>query len=74
MWTMNNLIIYQTPSWLTAFTTGRDSGVEALGLRLEDLALPRPEVIFISRSVFQAPQEEHFPAQFEVSAPHSEQI
>lgn len=41
MWTMNNLIIYQTPSWLTAFTTGRDSGVEALGLRLEDLALPR---------------------------------
>ncbi len=41
MWTMNNLIIYQTPSWLTAFTTGRDSGVEALGLRLENLALPR---------------------------------
>ena len=36
-----NLIIYKTPSWLTAFTTGRDSGVEALGLRLEDLALPR---------------------------------
>ncbi len=36
-----NLIIYNTPSWLTAFTTGRDSGVEALGLRLEDLALPR---------------------------------
>lgn len=38
---MNNLIIYQTPAWLTAFTTGRDSGVEALGLRLEELALPR---------------------------------
>jgi hypothetical protein len=37
----NNLIIYQTPDWLTAFTTGRDSGVEELGLRLEDLALPR---------------------------------
>ena len=36
-----NLIIYKTPSWLTAFTTGRDSGVEALGLKLEDLALPR---------------------------------
>ncbi|MBR1498769.1 MAG: peptidoglycan editing factor PgeF [Bacteroidaceae bacterium] len=36
-----NLIIYDTPSWLTAFTTGRDCGVEALGLRLEDLALPR---------------------------------
>ena len=36
-----NVIIYDTPSWLTAFSTGRDSGVEALGLRLEDLALPR---------------------------------
>ena len=36
-----NLIIYNTPSWLTAFTTGKDSGVEALGLKLEDLALPR---------------------------------
>ena len=39
--TMNNLIIYSTPSWITAFTTGKDSGVEVLGLRLEDLALPR---------------------------------
>ena len=38
---MNNVVIYSTPSWLTAFTTGKDSGVEALGLRLEDLALPR---------------------------------
>lgn len=38
---MNNLIIYKTPSWLTAFTTGRDCGVEALGLCLEELALPR---------------------------------
>ena len=38
---MNNVVIYSTPSWLTAFTTGRDSEVEALGLRLEDLALPR---------------------------------
>lgn len=36
-----NLIIYDTPSWLTAFTTGRDCGIEALGLQLEDLALPR---------------------------------
>ena len=35
------VVIYSTPSWLTAFTTGRDSGVEALGLRLEELALPR---------------------------------
>ena len=34
-------IIYNTPSWLTAFSTGKGSGVEALGLRLEDLALPR---------------------------------
>ncbi len=38
---MNNVIIYKTPSWLTAFSTGKGSGVEALGLRLEDLALPR---------------------------------
>ena len=35
------MIIYKTPDWLTAFSTGKDSGVEALGLRLEDLALPR---------------------------------
>ena len=41
MRTMNNLIIYSTPSWLTAFSTGKGSGVESLGLRLEDLALPR---------------------------------
>lgn len=38
---MGTLIIYDTPDWLTAFTTGRESGVEALGLRLESLALPR---------------------------------
>ena len=36
-----NLIIYKTPDWLTAFSTGRDSGVEALGLTLVELALPR---------------------------------
>ena len=36
-----NLIIYNTPSWLTAFTTGKGSGVEALGFQLEELALPR---------------------------------
>ena len=35
------MIIYKTPDWLTAFSTGKGSGVEALGLRLEDLALPR---------------------------------
>ena len=34
-------IMYSTPSWLTAFSTGKESGVEALGLRLKDLALPR---------------------------------
>lgn len=33
--------MYSTPSWLTAFTTGKGSGVEDVGLRLEDLALPR---------------------------------
>ena len=36
-----SLILYNTPDWLTAFSTGKDSGVEALGLSLEDLALPR---------------------------------
>ncbi|MBR5052354.1 MAG: peptidoglycan editing factor PgeF [Bacteroidaceae bacterium] len=39
MW--KKMIIYKTPDWLTAFSTGKGSGVEALGLRLEDLALPR---------------------------------
>lgn len=38
---MNKIIVYHTPSWLTAFTTGKGSGVEALGFQLEDLALPR---------------------------------
>lgn len=36
-----NLIIYDTPDWLTAFSTGKGSGVEDVGLRLEELALPR---------------------------------
>ena len=36
-----SIIVYDTPSWLTAFTTGTSSGGEALELRLEDLALPR---------------------------------
>ena len=36
-----NLIIYDTPDWLTAFSTGKGSGVEDVGLRLEKLALPR---------------------------------
>ena len=39
MW--RKMIIYKTPDWLTAFSTGKACGVEALGLRLEDLALPR---------------------------------
>ena len=38
---MNSPIIYKTPDWLTAFSTGKACGVEALGLRIEDLALPR---------------------------------
>ena len=38
---MNKMIVYHTPSWLTAFTTGKGCGVEALGFQLEDLALPR---------------------------------
>ena len=35
------VVIYSTPSWLTAFSTGKGSGVEDVGLCLEDLALPR---------------------------------
>ena len=36
-----NLLRYDTPKGILAFSTGRDCGVEALGLKLEDLALPR---------------------------------
>ena len=36
-----NLIIYDTPDWVTAFSTGKGSSVEDVGLRLEELALPR---------------------------------
>ena len=36
-----SVILYNTPDWLTAFSTGKGCGVEALGLRIEDLALPR---------------------------------
>ncbi|MBR4187208.1 MAG: peptidoglycan editing factor PgeF [Bacteroidaceae bacterium] len=36
-----SVVMYSTPSWLTAFSTGKGSGVEDVGLRLEDLALPR---------------------------------
>lgn len=38
---MSSLLIYDTPQWLTAFTTGKGCGVEDMGLRLEELALPR---------------------------------
>ena len=51
---MNNVIIYDTPSWLTAFSTGKGSGVEDVGLRLEDLALPRQvhsdNVLFVTEA------------------------
>ena len=47
-------IIYQTPSWLMAFTTGRGCGVEDLGFSTEDLALPRQthsdHVLWVSQS------------------------
>lgn len=36
-----NVILYKTPDWLTAFSTGKDAGVEDVGLKLEELALPR---------------------------------
>ena len=38
---MSSLLRYDTPSWLMAFSTGKGCGVEDLGLRTEDLALPR---------------------------------
>ena len=37
----NNIWVYDTPPWLFAFTTGRNASVEDLGLRMEDLGLPR---------------------------------
>ena len=38
---MPNLLQYDTPHGIAAFTMGRDCGVEAMGLHLEYLALPR---------------------------------
>lgn len=38
---MNSLIIYDTPEWVTAFSTGKGSSIEDLGLQMDDLALPR---------------------------------
>ena len=38
---MMNLLRYDTPPAIAAFTTGRDCCVEAMGLRTEELALPR---------------------------------
>jgi len=37
----NNVQIYNTPDWILAFTTGRDASIEDLGLKMEDLGLPR---------------------------------
>ena len=38
---MSSLIVYNTPGWVTAFTTGKGCGVEDVGLSLQQLALPR---------------------------------
>lgn len=38
---MSKCRIYDTPSWLKAFSTGKHCGVEDLGLHLEELGLPR---------------------------------
>ncbi len=38
---MQNRIVYHTPSWLRAFTLGRDEEMSEMGLQMEDLALPR---------------------------------
>ena len=37
----DNILVYDTPEWLLAFTTGRDASVEDLGLGMEELGLPR---------------------------------
>ncbi len=39
--TYGKVLRYNVPHWLTAFTTGKDSGVEDMGLQMEELALPR---------------------------------
>lgn len=38
---MSNIIVYKTPSWIRAFSTGKDCGVEDVDLNVDDLALPR---------------------------------
>ena len=38
---MSSLVVYDTPCWLKAFSTGKDSCVEDMGFSIEDLALPR---------------------------------
>ncbi len=38
---MDSLIVYDTPCWLRAFTTGKDSSVEDMHLSVGDIALPR---------------------------------
>ena len=37
----DNILVYDTPEWLLAFTTGRDASVEDQGLGMEELGLPR---------------------------------
>lgn len=37
----NSLLLYDTPQWVRAFTTGKGEGPEELGLSIEGLALPR---------------------------------
>ena len=37
----NNLVIYNTPDWLTAFTTGKGVEPEQLGIGQDALVLPR---------------------------------
>lgn len=38
---MNSPLIYNTPDWVRAFSTGKGCGVEDLGLSVDGLALPR---------------------------------
>lgn len=38
---MGSLIVYDTPCWLRAFSTGKDSRVEDMRLSVGDIALPR---------------------------------
>lgn len=37
----SSLLVYDTPQWVRAFTTGKDGGPESAGLAMDGLALPR---------------------------------